>query len=152
MSRRSPVFVGGNGTLLEREQKGNIRELTLEPWEVVVFWGQEEKQNLVKRSSEGVGGGQEKKVIGEVDYRVSKYCHICPMYIDGAIYARSCASFCRYNSELDIIPVLKEVRGALLRDLCWYFSVSQGNREGSLWGEPGWEREGEGMGGACWDV
>lgn len=47
---------------MEREQKGNVREPTLEPWEIVLFGGQEEKQNLVERNSEGVDGRQEKKV------------------------------------------------------------------------------------------
>jgi len=43
-------YVGGNGSPLDREQK---RDLTLVPREIALNGGQEEKQNLVKRSSEG---------------------------------------------------------------------------------------------------
>ena len=46
-------YVGGNGSPLDREQNGTIRDLTLVPREIALNGGQEEKQNLVKRSSEG---------------------------------------------------------------------------------------------------
>lgn len=32
-------FVGGNWSLLESEQKGNVRELSLGPWEILLFRG-----------------------------------------------------------------------------------------------------------------
>ena len=46
-------YVGGHGSPLDREQNGTIRDLTLVPREIALNGGQEDKQNLVKRSSEG---------------------------------------------------------------------------------------------------
>lgn len=54
-------YVGGNGSPLDREQNGTIRDLTLVPREIALNGGQQEKQTLVKRSSEGGRGSQDKK-------------------------------------------------------------------------------------------
>lgn len=68
------TYVGGNGSPLDREQNGTMRDLTLVPRDIALNGGQGERQNLVKRSSEGGRWKPRKKVIGEMEYSVSEYC------------------------------------------------------------------------------
>lgn len=59
--------------------------------------------------------------------------------IEYVLDARCWASFGGYNSEPDIVLVLKEFIGSwrsLFKGFCWDCHGAQGNIERHLWGEP----------------